>query len=279
MFQRRYSDNPNVSNVRRTVFYVSESTGITAETVGHSLLSQFEGVDFKTVYMPFINTRDKAMELVNRLREIKAQDGVRPIIFGTLLDNDIRSLFSTDCCLYMELFDTFVGPLSEELGVPPTRKSGQSHSLRDANHYDNRINSINFAMANDDGMRLDNFDDADVILVGVSRSGKTPTCLYLAMHFGLKPANYPLTEEDFEQGGVPAALVPHQHKLFGLTIDAGRLQRIRQERRPNSSYSSLQRCQSELRMADEMFRKLNIRVLDTTSHSIEEIASLIVKGL
>jgi regulator of PEP synthase PpsR (kinase-PPPase family) len=179
----------------------------------------------------------------------------------------------------MELFDTFVGPLSEELGVPPTRKSGQSHSLKNPNHYDIRIEAINFAMANDDGMRVDNFGRADVILVGVSRSGKTPTCLYLAMHFGLKAANYPLTEEDFEKGRPPDALVPHRSKLFGLTIDPVRLQRIRQERRPNSSYASLQRCQDELRQAHAMFDQLGINVLNTTSHSIEEISSHIVKTL
>ncbi len=265
--------------MQRTVFYVSESTGITAETVGHSLLSQFEGVDFHTVYMPYINTRDKAAELVTRLQAIKQQEGARPIIFGTLLDDEIRAMFSIDCCLYMELFDTFVGPLSEELGVPPTRKSGQSHSLKNANHYDGRIESINFAMANDDGMRPDNFGNAQVILAGVSRSGKTPTSLYLAMHFGLKTANYPLTEEDFERGGVPPALAPHKGRIFGLTIDPNRLQRIRQERRPNSAYASLKRCQDEIRQAHSMFNLLGAPVLDTTSHSIEEIASHIVKRL
>ena len=279
MFQRRYDDSIQQARMQRTVFYVSESTGITAETVGRSLLSQFEGIDFKTVYMPYINTREKALELIARLRAIKEQDGPRPIIFGTLLDAEIRSLFSADCCLYMELFDTFVGPLSEELGIPPTRKSGQSHSLKNPNHYDVRIEAINFTMANDDGMRPNNFDRADVILVGVSRSGKTPTCLYLAMHFGLKAANYPLTEEDFEKGGVPEVLIPFRNKLFGLTIDPARLQRIRHERRPNSGYASLERCQDEVRQAQAIFRRLGIDTLDTTSHSIEEISSHIVKTL
>ncbi len=265
--------------MQRTVFYVSESTGITAETVGHSLLSQFEGIDFKTVYMPYINTVEKALELIARLRIIKEQDGTRPIIFGTLLDGEIRTLFDADCCLYMELFDTFVGPLSEELGLPPTRKTGQSHALKNSDHYDNRIDTINFAMANDDGMRPDNFENAQVILTGVSRSGKTPTCLYLAMHFGIKAANYPLTEEDFEYGGAPQCLLPHKHKLYGLSIDPVRLQRIRQERRPNSAYASMKRCQDEVRMAHSMFSFLGIPVLDTTTHSIEEISSHIVKHL
>jgi regulator of PEP synthase PpsR (kinase-PPPase family) len=265
--------------MQRTVFYVSDSTGITAETVGHSLIAQFEGVDFKTVYMPYIDSGKKARELIAQLRALTERDGVRPIVFGTFVDDGIRALFSADCCLYLELFDTFVGPLSNELGIPPTRKLGRGHALTDPNHYDSRINSIHFAMANDDGMRPDNFDQADVILTGVSRSGKTPTCLYLAMHFSLQAANYPLTEEDFEQGGVPQALLPIRHKLFGLTIDPERLHRIRQERRSNSAYASLQRCRNEVRMAQAIFNKLGISVLDTTSYSIEEISSRIVKRL
>ncbi len=265
--------------MRRTVFYVSESTGITAETVGHSLLSQFEGVEFKTVYMPYIDTRKKASKLIERFKLVQQEDGVRPIIFGTLLDDEIRAMFTGDCCLYIELFDTFVGPLSDELGLPPTRKSGQSHSLSNPRNYDSRIESINFAMSNDDGMRPENFDQAEVLLAGVSRSGKTPTCLYLAMHFGVKAANYPLTEEDFEKGGVPEVLQRHRGKLFGLTIDPQRLQKIRQERRPNSPYASLIRCQDEVRMAQAMFNKLGVLVLDTTTQSIEEISSRIIKRL
>jgi [pyruvate, water dikinase]-phosphate phosphotransferase / [pyruvate, water dikinase] kinase len=279
MFQRRYDDVLAPARMKRTVFYVSESTGITAETVGHSLLSQFEGIEFKTVYMPFINTRDKALELIDRLNGIKEQDGHRPIIFGTLLDNEIRALFTRECCLYMELFDTFIGPLSEELGVPPTRKSGQSHALKSPGHYDIRINAINFTMANDDGINPDNFDQADVVLIGVSRSGKTPTCLYLAMHFGLKAANYPLTPEDFERDAIPKSLLPHRAKLFGLTIEPERLHRIRQERRPKSPYASLECCKDELRRAHTIFTRLNIHVIDTTTQSIEEISSQIVKGL
>jgi [pyruvate, water dikinase]-phosphate phosphotransferase / [pyruvate, water dikinase] kinase len=279
MFQRRYDDSLAPARVQRTVFYVSESTGITAETVGHSLLSQFEGIEFKTVYMPFINTREKALELIDRLNAIKEQDGNRPIIFGTLLDNEIRALFTRECCLYMELFDTFVGPLSEELGVPPTRKAGQSHALRSPGRYDTRIDAINFTMANDDGINPANFNQADVVLIGVSRSGKTPTCLYLAMHFGLKAANYPLTAEDFEQGNIPKVLLPHRTKLFGLTIEPERLHRIRQERRPNSPYASLACCKDELRRAHTIFSRLGIYVIDTTTQSIEEISSQIVKGL
>jgi len=265
--------------MQRSVFFVSDSTAITAETVGHSLLAQFEGVEFETVYMPHVDSLEKARELIRHFLKLIEREGQRPIVFGTFADAAISDLFRTGCCLYLELFDTFVGPLSKELGIPPSRKRGRGHALADPQQYDQRINSIHFAMANDDGMRLDNFEQADVILTGVSRSGKTPTCLYLAMHFGLQAANYPLTEEDFEHGEVPPVLAPIRHKLFGLNIDPERLHRIRQERRPNSGYASLQRCRNEVRMAQSIFSRLNIPVLDTTSYSIEEISSRIMEML
>jgi regulator of PEP synthase PpsR (kinase-PPPase family) len=263
--------------VNRTVFYVSESTGITAETLGHSLLSQFEGIDFAQVYMPYINTRERALELLQRLEEVTRKDGVRPIVFGTMLNHEVRDLLSQGSCCYIELYETFIAPLSVELGVQPSRKVGQSHGLTNARSYDKRISSINFAMANDDGMRLDNYQSADVVLTGVSRSGKTPTCLYLAMHFGLRAANYPLTDRDLGGEDIPKPLLPYRRKLFGLTIDAQRLQGIRQERRPDSAYASLARCRQEVIRAERIFQRAGVRVVDTTNHSIEEIASQIVK--
>jgi regulator of PEP synthase PpsR (kinase-PPPase family) len=261
----------------RTVFFVSESTGITAEAIGQSMLHQFAGVEFEKIYLPFVNTEEKAHNLLKRFVEIKELDGVRPIVFATMADCGISKILREGDCLYLEMFDTFSIILSEELGVEPIFKSGQSHGI--SGDYEGRINSIHYAMDNDDGMRMDKFDKADVILVGVSRSGKTPTCLYLAMHFGLKAANYPLTPDDFENGIMPAALKSQKHKLIGLTIEPKRLQQIREVRRSGSEYSSLKRCQSEVKMASAMFKKLGIKVLDTSEKSIEELASRIVKTL
>jgi regulator of PEP synthase PpsR (kinase-PPPase family) len=263
----------------RTVFYVSESTGITAETMGHSLLSQFDAVDFEQVYMPYINTEARAHALTERMREAAERDGARPIVFATMLDDGIREILRGGDCFYMELFEGFIEPLAAELGVPPSRKSGRSHAITKPSSYTKRIEAINFAMANDDGIRPDNFERADVVLIGVSRSGKTPTCLYLAMHYGLRSANYPITAEDFERGDVPPEVWASRHKLFALTIDAQRLQLIREERRPGSDYASLQRCQEDIRMALAIYRRLGVTVMNTTSQSIEEISSHIVKAL
>ena len=265
--------------MKRTVYFVSESTGITAETLGHSLLSQFDNVDFEQVYMPYINTDLRALALTRRMQEAFERDGARPIVFATMLNARIAEILQDGNCFYMELFEGFVEPLSGELGVAPSRQSGRSHAITKQSSYTKRIEAINFAMANDDGIRPDNFQYADVVLVGVSRSGKTPTCLYLAMHYGLRSANYPITEEDFERGELPPEVWSSKHKIFGLTIDPNRLQVIREERRPGSSYASLQRCQKELREAQNMFKRLNVPVMNTTNQSIEEISSLILRAL
>jgi hypothetical protein len=263
--------------MKRTVFFVSESTGITAETLGQSLLSQFENIDFEQVYMPYINTKARAQALTQRMAEAFARDGERPICFATMLNREIGLVLANADCFYMELFEQFVEPLSLELGVTPSRQPGRSHAITKQSSYTKRIEAINFAMSNDDGVRPDNFRHADLILLGVSRSGKTPTCVYLAMHYGLRAANYPITEEDFERHELAAEIYQLRDKCFGLMIDPRRLQRIREERRPGSDYASLTRCQAELRAAQGFFKQLQIPALDTTSQSIEEIAAQILR--
>jgi hypothetical protein len=265
--------------MKRTVYFVSESTGITAETMGHSLLSQFDSVDFEQVYMPYINTEARARALCQRMEEAYARDGARPLVFATMLDDEIGGILRQGNCYYLEVFEHFVEPLSEELGVPPSRKSGRSHAIIKPSSYTKRIDAINFAMANDDGVRPDNFRHADVVLVGVSRSGKTPTCLYLAMHYGLRSANHPITEEDFERGDLPPELIEAKRLAFGLTIDPQRLQAIREERRPGSEYASAERCRRDIRDAQSMFKRHGIPVLNTTSQSIEEIAAQILRAV
>lgn len=265
--------------MKRTVYFVSESTGITAEALGHSLLSQFDSVDFEQIYMPYINTEARAKALTYRMQEAFERDGVRPIVFATMLNDEIAGILKAGNCYYMELFERFVEPLSAELGIAPSRQSGRSHAITKPSSYTKRIDAINFAMVNDDGVRPDNFRYADVVLVGVSRSGKTPTCLYLAMHYGLRSANYPITEEDFERGELPKEIWSAKDKIFGLTIDPQRLQVIREERRPGSDYASAARCQSDIRDALSMFKRLDVPVLNTTNQSIEEMASQILRAM
>ncbi|KAA6187787.1 kinase/pyrophosphorylase [Thiohalocapsa marina] len=265
--------------MKRTVYFVSESTGITAETLGHSLLSQFDTVEFEQVYMPYINTELRATALTHRMHEAFERDGGRPIVFATMLNQDIAAILKAGNCYYLELFEGFVEPLSAELGVPPSRESGRSHAITKPSYYTKRIDAINFAMANDDGVRPDNLKHADLVLVGVSRSGKTPTSLYLAMHYGLRAANYPITEEDFEKGDLPAEVWSAREKMFALTIDPQRLHAIREERRPGSEYASIRRCQHDIRLAQTMFRRMEVPTFDTTNQSIEEISAQILRNL
>ena len=263
----------------RSVYFVSESTGITAEAYGNSLLSQFGDARFSTRYTPFINTRDKAQALANELAHRAEAEGAKPIVFATMADEELNAVLKHAECHYFELFDRFLPELIVATGLQPTRKSGISHGLVNLENYEARIDTINYALSNDDGMRLNKFGQADVILIGVSRSGKTPTCLYLALHFGMRAANYPITEEDFEAGDLPDELLAHRKKIFALTIEPERLAAIRELRRPDSDYASLRRCYKEVQMADDMFHRYGMTVLDSTTHSIEELASQIKKSL
>jgi regulator of PEP synthase PpsR (kinase-PPPase family) len=261
---------------RRTVFFVSDQTGVTAETMGHSLLTQFDGQAFRQVTLPFISTVDKAEEAVRRINATGEAEGVRPVVFSTLLQEDLREIIKRANGLFLDFFDAFLGPLELELKTKSSRAQGKAHGMADIGAYTLRINATNFALANDDGAVIRDYERADLILVGVSRSGKTPTCLYMALQYGIFAANYPFSEEELEDGRLPPALVPHQKKLYGLTIAPERLQQIRNERRPNSRYASSQQVDFEVRTAESIFKRFNIHYINTTECSIEEIASRIL---
>jgi [pyruvate, water dikinase]-phosphate phosphotransferase / [pyruvate, water dikinase] kinase len=256
----------------RTIFFVSDQTGVTAETMGHSLLTQFGGLEFRSVTLPFVSGVDKARETVRRINRVAEEEGVRPIIFGTLVDDEIRDVVMTANGLFLDFFQAFIGPLERELDVRAAHLAGRAHGMADVASYTARINATNYALANDDGAGGD-YEHADLIVIGVSRSGKTPTCLYMALQYGVFAANYPLTEDDLESGALPPLLEPHRHKLYALTITPERLHQIRNERRPDSRYASRQQVQYELRAATALCARYGIPVLDTTECSIEEIAS------
>ena len=260
---------------RRTVFFISDQTGVTAETMGHSLLTQFEGLDYSPVTLPFVSSVDKAREVVSKVNAAAAAEGVRPIIFSTLVQDELREVVMTSEALFLDFFAAFVGPLERELATRSTHRAGRAHGMADLAAYTTRINATNFSMANDDGGGAD-YEHADLVLIGVSRSGKTPTCLYMALQYGIYAANYPLTEDDLESGKLPASLAHHQAKLYGLTIRPDRLQQIRHERRPNSRYASAQQEAFEVRAAEALFERLGIPFIDTTHCSVEEIGSRIM---
>lgn len=263
-------------NLKRTVFFVSDGTGITAETLGRSLLAQFESMTFEEVTVPFVDTLEKAAHLVREINKVAEIEGSRPIIIDTIVDKSIRAEIAQANGYMMDVFETFVDRLQDELCSKPVNAVGKSHSITNNETYNIRIDAVHFALDNDDGAKTRHYDKADLILVGVSRSGKTPTSLYMALQFGIFVANYPLTEDDFDDLRLPASLREHKRKIFGLTIDPERLSAIRNERRANSTYASLNQCQMETRAVEAMFNREGVPYIQTTHLSIEEISTRIM---
>ena len=260
----------------RQVFFVSDRTGITAESMGLALLNQFDNIDFKRATYPFVDTKTKAEEVVALINRSAQQSDVRPLVFSSIVDENIREQIKTSAGLHMSFYDAFIGELEEELGTKANHSIGRTHGMYDTKKYDKRMDAINFALNNDDGITDRELQHADVILMGVSRSGKTPTCLYLALQYGIRAANYPLIPEDLESSELPRMVKPFRQKLYGLTIDADRLHHIRSERRPDSRYASKDNCRHEILTAEDMYRRFNIPYTNTTHKSIEELAASII---
>lgn len=262
--------------MRRSAFFVSDSTGITAETLGKSLLAQFDTIEFSKTVLPFIDTEYKAQQAVGRINDAADHDGAPPIIFDTIINQGIRNIIASSNGVLMDIFSTFLAPLEKALDTKSGLTVGRAHNRNAEMLYQERINAVNYAMENDDGARINHYDQAQVILIGVSRCGKTPSCLYMAMQHGIYAANYPLTDEDLERGHIPKPLQAQRAKLYGLTINPERLAAIRHERRPDSRYANISKCEDEVRMALSLFERNGIRYIDSTHISIEEIATKIL---
>lgn len=260
----------------RRVFSISDRTGITSDTLAHSLLTQFDQIEFEKTAFRFVDTVEKAQAVVAAINRAGDETGSRPLVFSTLINSELRDIVTRANCLYIDFFEAFIEPLERELGVASAHAAGRSHGLEYEHSYNQRIDAVNFAMQNDDGASTRQYDKAQVILTGVSRSGKTPTCLYLALHYSIYAANYPLTEEDLPNLALPKPLQPYLDKLFGLTIRPERLRQIRQQRRPDSRYASLDQCQMEVRQVELLYRSLGVPHVDTTTMSVEEIATTVV---
>lgn len=264
--------------MKRKVFFLSDSTGMTAENLGRSLLVQFPQIQFESVTKPFVDTPEKAHRIAAEINKEAHETAARPIVIDTIIDQEVSKVIEKSNCFYIDVFSTFLSPLEAELGVRSAHNVGHPAIFKEDSRtvdkaYMQRIDAVHFALANDDGMHLHRYAEADIILIGVSRTGKTPTSVYLGMQYGIKAANYPLIPDDLETRKLPAALVDHQRKLFGLTIRAGRLSEIRHERKPNSHYANLRTCVDEIRQAETLYRQYRVPYIDTTQLSIEEIAA------
>ena len=264
--------------MRRIVFFVSDGTGITAETIGNTMLTQFEQVEFDTYRLPFIDSPEQVQLAKAKIQALAEQTGTRPIIVSSIVDPGVKAALAQINCLMLDTFAPFIPPLEQELGTERSLRVGRAHGMANFQEYEARINATNYALTHDDGIDV-NYEDAEVILVGVSRSGKTPTCLYLALHYGIRAANYPLTPDDLELQELPRRLVAYRKRLFGLTIDPSRLAQVRETRRPGSRYARLEQCRSEVHAAEKLMRIEQLPYVSTTHSSIEEIASKILSTL
>jgi regulator of PEP synthase PpsR (kinase-PPPase family) len=263
--------------IQRSVFFISDGTAITAETLGHSLLAQFPHVKFEIHIIPYISSEEAATNVVAEINARAQVDGEKPLVFDTLVDPYVRDIINTANAVNLDVFEGLISKLADELGTIPTTLVGQTHAVTDSESYKARIDAVHFALDNDDGARTRHYDKADLILIGVSRSGKTPTSIYLSLQFGIRVANYPLTEEDLDDNRLPTVLRPHKNKLFGLMIDAERLVAIRSERKANSRYASFSQCQMELRAIEGIYISEGIKYLNVSEMSIEEISTRVLQ--
>jgi len=265
--------------MKRRVFFISDRTGITAETLGASLLTQFPDIEFQRSHIPFVTTPLAAEAALAAVRRAAGESAEPPLVFSTLTDPAAQRIIAASSPYVFDLFGTFIEPLEAALGCASSHTAGRMHGIGDVHTYERRVQALNFTLGHDDGLAPQDIADADIVLLGVSRCGKTPTCLYLAMHYSLRAANYPLTDDDFDHGRLPAVLRGCRDKLYGLTIVPEQLSRIRRERRPHGEYAKLARCRAEVQQAEALFRAENIPYLDTTTVSIEEIAATIVRDM
>ena len=262
--------------MKRYVFMLSDGTGITAEALGSSLITQFEHIEFEKIRVPYVDSLQKAEDVVTRINKLYSDNSVKPLVFMTLVNPEIRAhIKNANACVF-DLFSTFIGPLELELQEKSSYTVGKTHGVADAKSYSDRIEAVDYALSHDDGIKTRGYEKADIILIGVSRCGKTPSCLYMALQYGILAANYPFTEEDSVGFHLPELLKPFKNKLFGLTIDPQRLHQIRSERRPNSKYASSEQCRLEVTEVEAMYQRERIPYINSTRYSIEEIATKVL---
>jgi len=251
----------------KDVYYISGSTALLAEDMGQALLCQFQEISFHEEKIPFIKTKEDAEKALEHIRE--QSGGRRPLIFCTIMDQQIRRILDSPEVEFFDVFGSILDRLETCLETKALRVPGYSRTIDDMT-LAKRVEAIHFSIEHDDGTRTREYDEAEVILVGVSRSGKTPVSVYLATHMGIKSANFPLTAEHLDSYELPHEIIRNRKKVVGLTTSPQLLHKIREQRYSGSNYAKVSTCASELSQAKQIYMKYNIPVVETDGKSIEE---------
>jgi len=260
------------------VFFLSDSTGISAETMGNALLIQFPDLVFERTLIPFISSVEEARRVVAVLDA--AMDGpVTPLAFTTTAVDEVRLELLRSRCPLIDFFGMHMAQVEATLNATGMRVAARLHGVGDIKRYNARMAAVEYAIEHDDGQSLRALDKADVILVAPSRCGKTPTTMYLALQHGVFVANYPLVDEDFDTAELPRPIRGLRDRCFGIVTTPARLSQVRNERRPNSRYASLQQCSYELRQAEAMFKTHRIPVINSSAKSVEEMSTVILQTM
>jgi [pyruvate, water dikinase]-phosphate phosphotransferase / [pyruvate, water dikinase] kinase len=260
------------------VFFLSDSTGISAETMGNALLIQFPDLRFERRLIPFISSVEEARRVVAIL-DAAAAGPITPLAFSTTAVEEVRQELLRSKCPLIDFFGMHMESVESILGAKGVRVAARLHGMGDVKRYNTRMAAVEYAIEHDDGQSMRALDKADVILLAPSRCGKTPTTMYLALQHGIFVANYPLVDEDFATAELPRPVRGLPERCFGLTTTPARLSQVRHERRPNSRYASLEQCTYELRQAEAMFRNHRLPVINSATKSVEEMSTVILQAL
>ncbi|MFW0795638.1 pyruvate, water dikinase regulatory protein [Gordonia sp. CPCC 205515] len=271
-----HAGHPGDSTV--PVFFLSDSTGISAETMGNALLLQFPDQRFDRTLIPFITTVEEAREVVQRL-DAAMDRGVTPLAFATAVLDEVRAELHKTRVPLIDFFDSHIGQIETILGTAGARAPARLHGVGDVKRYNARMQAVEYAIEHDDGQSVRSLDKADAILVAPSRCGKTPTTMYLALQHGLFVANYPLVDEDLASDVLPRPIRHLRDRCFGILTTPARLSAVRTERRPNSTYASLKQCSYELKRAESLYRAHDLPIIDSSAKSVEEMSTLILQVL
>ncbi|GAB3604022.1 pyruvate, water dikinase regulatory protein [Microbacterium aureliae] len=263
---------------RRAAYFVSDSTGITAETLGSALLVNFPAIRFDHHTIPFVDTAEGARRVVSEIDRAAAA-GLEPVVFTTVKQAGLRAILAESRAVIVDLLAGHLTELEQAFGTDASEQLGQFHGVGDMERYHARMRAVEYAIEHDDGQSMRALDIADVIIIAPSRCGKTPTTMYLALQYGLLVANYPLTDDDFPSEGLPRTVAPYAARCFGLTTTPLRLSQVRHERRPNSRYASLEQCTRELRRAEDLYRRTRVPFLNSATKSVEEMSAVIMQTM